>query len=794
MREKFRIHRILFYLFFFLPVSLIYPNTNIIGYILDAQTKKPLAAANVELVGTFQGTISNEDGKYYLELKKLPITVIVSYIGYQSKSLTIKEDSPRRIDVLLKPIILETEPIVVIAEDPAIAIMRKVIQQKQKWMKNLDTYKASAYSRLVIENDSGIVSISESISDAFWDREKGPREVIKSKRQSNNLSENQNFAFASYIPNFYDDDIQIIGYEVIGPTHPDAFDYYDFKLDEISHLDNKTVFLIRVIPISKLQPTFVGKLSVLDSAFALLDIQLKPNKTILFPPPIDSLKLSYQQQFRNFGTEYWLPVDYRVKGIVKIGFTGLEFPGIIYKRITALTEYEVNIELPDSLYREEKFLSIDSLAIEQDTVFASSEQVIPLSVKEEDAYDSLDSTMTLEKAFKPSGFLARLIEVRSGDREKKDGEGGLNLLSKLNPQIWFNRVDAWHLGVSFNTDLLNNLDVQLYSAYNTGTDRWAYGTLLEYKFTKKRDAWVTIDFHENTESRYKSPTFSMTVASLGHLLGQDDYFDYYWNKSFSFKAGIAIKPINSAIKIAYNDQRHGSLEKTSDFNIVWSNYKQRPNPEIQEGNLRSLQLNINYGSNYIPFGVIGQSRVDLEIEHCSPDILPSDFSFTRYQLAVDWRINTFLTRRLLPNALDIQVIAGTSQGDLPLQRFMSVDANLIGFSPFGVLKSLNAVPYEGEKYLAVFWEHNFRTVPFELLGFDLLVDKGIGVILHGALGRTWISDSRLEELNYTVKYIDRIHSEIGLSINGIFGLLRIDATQRLDKNIFHLGFGLTRYF
>ena len=781
-------------LLFFFNVVNISANTNITGYVLDTKTKEPLSAANIEILGTFQGTISNQDGKYYLELKKLPAEILVSYIGYESKSLTISEDSPHRIDILLNPTILEAEPILVIAEDPAIGIMRKVIERKNFWIKKLNTFKANAYSRLVLENDSGIVSISESISEVYWDREKGPREVIRSKKQTNNLSENQNFAFASYIPNFYDDDIEIIGYHAVGPTHPDAFDYYDYKLKETRYMDKQKVYIIKVIPTSKLQPTFVGELAVLDSAFAILDVHLKPNKSILFPPPIDSLGLSYQQQFRNFGQEYWLPVDYRVTGEIHIGFTGLKFPSIIYKRISALTDYQVNITLPDSLYQNEKFLSVDSLTLQQDTIFASSKQVIPLSQKEEDAYGTLDSTMTLEMAFKPTGFLARFIEINSGNRNDRGTEEGFNLLENLTPQLWFNRVDAWHLGAKFKTDLGQNLHIEFITAYNTGPQQWSYGSALEYKFGLKRDAWIDFHYQEGTATRYTSPTYSITLNSLAPLLAQDDYFDYYWNKSFSIQSGYSFKPLRTTLRLTYHDQQHSSLEKTSNLNIVWSNFKQRPNPEIEEGNLRSLQLTLSYGEDYIPFGVIGQNRLELDIEHSRSDFIPSDFSFTRYQLSFDMRINTFLTRRLLPNALDIRITAGFSQGDLPIQRFMSIDGNLLGFSPFGVLKSLTDLPYEGEKYFAMFWEHNFRTVPFELLGLDYLANKGIGILVHGAFGRTWISEEKREQLNYAVKYNDQFHTEIGFSINGLFDLLRIDATQRLDKNIFYLGFGLTRYF
>ena len=116
----------------------------------------------------------------------------------------------------------------------------------------------------------------------------------------------------------------------------------------------------------------------------------------------------------------------------------------------------------------------------------------------------------------------------------------------------------------------------------------------------------------------------------------------------------------------------------------------------------------------------------------------------------------------------------------------------MALTPFGVFRSLTNHPLEGEHCGAFFWEHNFRTAPFELLGLRWVAKKGIGIILHGAAGRTWISDKRLKQLNYRPFYNDGYINEIGLSLNCLFGLLRIDATKRLDKRGYAIGFGIAR--
>jgi hypothetical protein len=767
------------------------------GYIKNADTDEVLPIANIQVEGTLRGTISNENGEYILELKQLPATVLVRYIGFESKRITITENSPNEQNVLLKPILFKLETIVVRAEDPGVTIMREVIKRKQEWRKRARTYKAEAYTRLALENDTSIAFISESVSEVFWDREKGGREVIKSKRETSNIRSVQILASASHLPNFYDDDIEIQGNRVIGPTHPRALRFYDFKLEGQRARDDKIVFDISVTPKSKLQPTFTGRVSVLDEDYAMIEVDLKPSEAVLMPFPIQDWNVFHKQQFSNFGQAFWLPVDVRIVGDIKIGMTGLQFPIIKYNQLSHLTNYQINVLLPDSLYKKKKVVSVDSLSVKQDTLFSSKSHVIPLTVRETEAYATIDSTMTLEKAFQPTGFLARFAKLRvsTGDEDEKSKKGDKSsFLTGFSPQIRHNRVDAYHLGLKYKKMLHKRLTISMRGAYKTGLKRWSYGGGFRCHFRNRSNTFIAVNYLADTDSRYHSDSYPLLFNSILTLLGYDDYFDYYWNERIVLEIGHRINRINTQLSVGLHNEDHTSVSKTTDSNLLGRSHVQRINPAIQEGRLRSVVLGVRTGDEYTPWGVVGQRRAQLRLEHSSPDLLSSDFSFTRYELKIDWRMGTFLRRRLTPNVLDVCVVAGTSRGDLPLQRFASIDARLGAFSPFGVFKSLRERPYEGERYFALFWEHNFRTVPFEILGMRTLAKKGIGIILHGAVGRTWISDKRGSKSSYELQYIDDFHHEIGLSLNSLFGIFRLDATRRLDKPGFFIGFSMARIF
>ncbi len=796
MREK----KILISLLIVLGSVYLLPAQKVIeGMIRDRESGQALPAANIQIERTLRGTISNDQGSYILKLEELPASILVSYIGYASERVTITAESAQRQDFFLTPISYQLEPIIVTDEDPAVRIMREVIRRKKEWRTNLQSYQANAYTRVVLENDTSITSIMESISTAFWKKDKGTREIIKSRRQTSNLSADENFASVGIITNLYDDNIEIGGFQLIGVTHPDALKYYEFHLEGQRQRDDQIVFDISVTPRSKLQPTFVGKISVLDQAFALLEVDVKPAEMVFFPPPIENFDLQYQQQFNNFGREYWLPVDIRVNGRIKIGFPGLHFPSIIIRRISRLSDYQVNLLLPDSLFKGKKLWSIDSTNLQQntDSIFTNNPEVVPFTPSEEVAYTTLDSTMTLEKAYRPTGPLARFIKVEvetEGENHKgKERNKKKNIFKDLSPILQFDRVDEVTVGIK-KSFALTALKFDIFGGYKSGHQNWFFGGKFTFFRTEKSRWRGQLGYSNNTATRYSSTTYPLLFSSIHTLLGYRDYYDFYQNQKWDFHLSYALPIIKSRFTMGLNQEKHANLKKTTDFNILNRHFIQRENPAVPTGQLRSLDLEVTVGDDFVPWGIIGQNHLTVRAEISPGQFLNSDFDYQLLQVNLDLRIPTFLRRRLLPNVFDVQVSAGISSGNLPPQRYGTLNGALQIFAPFPTFKSLIGKPYEGEKYLGLFGEHNFRTLPFELIGWQWPVKNNIGIILHGALGRTWIAEDNLKKLSYYPVYLNHFHQEIGFSLNGVFNLFRLDFTRRLDKKEFYAGFSLSRIF
>jgi iron complex outermembrane receptor protein len=102
-----------------LPLMLLGQETGRLeGSVLDADSRRPLAAANVLLQGTSIGASANQDGSFHLrQIPSGSYVLRVSFIGYSPKTIPIQmvQGQTVRVEVLLEPTILPGQTIIVSA-------------------------------------------------------------------------------------------------------------------------------------------------------------------------------------------------------------------------------------------------------------------------------------------------------------------------------------------------------------------------------------------------------------------------------------------------------------------------------------------------------------------------------------------------------------------------------------------------------------------------------------------------------------------------------------------------------
>ncbi|MDA1177051.1 MAG: carboxypeptidase-like regulatory domain-containing protein, partial [Bacteroidetes bacterium] len=82
----------LFIIFYFIP-TLFFAQDKIKGMVMEPSTQGkhlPLAGANVIWEGTSVGAITDIDGNFTLPYESIYKTLVISYVGYKSKTIDIK--------------------------------------------------------------------------------------------------------------------------------------------------------------------------------------------------------------------------------------------------------------------------------------------------------------------------------------------------------------------------------------------------------------------------------------------------------------------------------------------------------------------------------------------------------------------------------------------------------------------------------------------------------------------------------------------------------------------------------
>ena len=784
------------------------------GTVTDARTGETLPSATVQVEGSYVGTITNRNGRYTLEVDRLPVALQVRYIGYATATRRIEPGDPTRQSFALQPEAVDMSEVVVTGEDFADNVMRKVIERKQAWWDSLDTYRVDAYNRFTVRNDTGIVSIIETRTEAFWDDDRGTREIQRARRQTANMNIADALPAALLVENLYRDDVEVGGHTLYGVTHPDALDQYDFALDSVRVRDGQRVYDIRVEPAGRLKSAFTGTIAVLDSAYAMIEADLRPGRSFLFPQPVRGFDVRFQQQFSSFGGRFWLPVDFRASYGLKIQFGPLlEIPELRAEQVSRLTNYAVNVPVPDSLFEDGRSVvteapdtarsaPMDPRTAGRDSLNLSG--AVPLSDAEKRAYDSIDSTATLQKAFEPTGPAARLLNF-SFSAGSDDGAapevrdtvstGGVSFGTSFGPVVRYNRVDGLRAGAAPGVSV-GALDLKARASYGTAAPepyRVNYGASLSARPGSRVE--LRAAYRYGTARTYRADLYGQILPSLFALAGETDYYDYAGRESVRGGVEVNLREIDTDLAVEARSERFASVQRQTGYDLLGRSNSFPQNPPVEEGFVRSLYAEVEWGGQISPVAVTGQKQVRVAVEHSRPEWVASEARFTRLVGTATVRVPTFFQRRILPNTLDVRLHGQAAFGDLPSVRYGTVNAALLPYAPFGALRTLDERPYRGEHVAAAFWEHSFRTVPFEILGLDGIAQRGLNVIVHGAHARTWQDDALAPgPAGFLRTTGDAWHHEVGLGVSGLLGLLRADVSARLDRQAFSIGISAARIF
>jgi hypothetical protein len=484
---------------------------------VTSKTGEPVPFASIVVANTYNGTSSNENGSYSLNIKeKGRYTILFQSLGYKTREVTIDITAlPHNLNVTLEQENYTLSEVVISsADNPADGVIKKAIASRRANAEKTARFEADFYSRGVFRlkdvprkilgqeigdlgasldsaSRSGILYLSETVSKVKYQKPgKINERVIASKvsGEDNGFSYN-NAAAAEF--DFYDNYLPF-EVNVVSPIADNAFNYYKYKLestffDTENHLINK----IKVTPKREKEPAMSGHIYIVDDTWQLYAADLNIKGSQIEQPLLNTLTI--QQNFGyNAKAKLWTKnvqtLDFDA-GLFGVGFSG------------RFTYVYSNFNFEPAFDRHTfgaEVLSFEDGANKKNTSYWNGIRPIPLTREEKADYVKKDS----------------LQDLRNTKAYMDESDRARNKFSWTSPALGYtyhNSYENWELSYTGIVKRLGFNTVQAYSLapgfYFTkfSPDRTTYttfGTDVNYGFAEKRfRATGTISHKFNNFSR-----------------------------------------------------------------------------------------------------------------------------------------------------------------------------------------------------------------------------------------------------------------------------------------------------
>src|SRR5210317_1163645 len=142
-------------LFSLFGIISVFSQTKVSGHVFD-ENGEPVAYANVLFKGTTEGTITNEEGRFYLESANTQQILVLSFLGYETLEIPLEKRVNYDLKYVLREEASSLDEIVIIAgkqskkesENPAIGILKKIWEHKRKnGLKQFNQFEYDQYEK-----------------------------------------------------------------------------------------------------------------------------------------------------------------------------------------------------------------------------------------------------------------------------------------------------------------------------------------------------------------------------------------------------------------------------------------------------------------------------------------------------------------------------------------------------------------------------------------------------------------------------------------------------------------------
>lgn len=806
----------LFLVFLFLFTGILAAQTKVSGIVID-ELGSPISFANVMFKNSTEGTITNDDGRFYLESESNHKTLLVSFIGYEAQEITLDSKVNYNMRLTLAEGSEQLQGFVIYAgklskkNNPAIDILRKIWERKRSnGLRMFKQYKFDKYEKVEFDLntiDSALMKnkifkglefvfedldtsnitgktylpifLNETFSKVYGDNTFNTEKVDVLGNQNSGFSNNQ--ALIAFVKDLYsnydiyDNYLKFFDKSFTSPLSRTGIDTYNYALTDSAFIDNKWCYHIVYYPRRKNELTFKGDFWVNDTTFAIKKINLEVTKSA----NINWVKEIYiEQEFEVLNDSvFLLKRDYMLSDF---SFNKKESSkGIYGKRTTIFNNFQFDLPKPRDFYKAERNV-YDPMVINRSDAFWETNRLEPLSKDEKGVYILLDTLKTVPK-FKTYYNIVSILNSGYVEVDKWNIDFG-----DVYSVFGYNEAEGIRLRGGARTYFGQNDPWRLegYLAYGFDDQKFKHGFSAKWLVDQKNRLILSGGNRRDIEQLGLSLTstndvLGRSIASSSLLsVGVNDRlsninlttFNIEMEPWTNFRIGVgsSYRVISSALPEAFSLDY---LDPTSPTGIssevkqvdLTTTFIYTPGKKTIGYGVERLNINDKYSTLFFRYtkGIDGLLESDFEYEKVQ-------FSYTQ-----PWALGGL--GRLLTT-----IEMGKTFGDVPLALLNVVPGNQTLFSLYNTFPNLDFYEFVTDTYVSLHMEHNFNGILFSRIPFMRKLNLREIVGLRGVWGK--LSDGNIALSSPTniplLAPEDNIYWEYSFGVGNIFKIFRIDFNFR----------------
>lgn len=754
--------------------------------------KQGVPFAHISINNGEQGTVSDIDGFFNINISVNIKTVSFSCIGYESFVYEVKKPEDlnplkRFLTIRLKEREGKVEEIVVDAgENPANIIIRKASQQRNRHNpERLKSFRYKSYNKFFLtlgevsdslkgDNadsltlkkaryfDGHHLFLSESISERKFLSPNYNKELVVANRVSG--FNNPSFAALAtdFQPfSFHKNHIKVLDEHYLNPISSGSTEKYFFFIEDSTFNQKDTTYIISFTP--KQDKNFRGLKGLLyinTDGYALQAVFAES-----LPQESDLVYFKLRQRYERVEGR-WFPSQLHAD----ITFKELQIANRPY--MASMRGYLREIDVSPGLKLKDfdhNSLEILPSASQQEDLFWNQYRPESLNRIEQETYLVIDS---LGKSFDFDRIMAFSEAMSFG--YWRVGKVDLDVINAMS----FNNYEGTCLQIGGQSNALFHPDIRLggYLAYGTRDGNFKYGLNAAYQFLPRFAAEVGLSWQEDVR---EPGEYDFTLSQVNVLQGSGyrAFLTERMDKIKKLRSYLRFRPVpNTLIEFSLHNE---------DVSPAYDYFFQPNNEESLNfftNTAFGLRFHYAFGERYMT--VKGrQALVELEspmfginYQKGFRDMLNGDFDYERIEAFVEYHHRS---KRLGLTALRLE--AGLVNGEVPYSLLYNGRGSFASNFPFvakGYFQTMGIYEFLNRRFVNIFLTHNFGRLlyksPLKWFQPELIVAQNIG---YGDLAN--VSQHSLIEFST----MERGYYESGIIIDKVL------RTKLLKMSYLDLGIG-----